>query len=137
MSDQPVHEGGCLCGAVRYRISGPIDAVCHCHCSICRRSSGGIVVTWVSVAADRLAVTKGEAAVYRSSEHGERSFCPRCGAQLTFRSSRHPADVDVTLATLDHVEDHPADRHVWTKSRLAWLRLDEHLPGHTESTPGA
>ena len=38
MSDEPVHAGGCLCGAVRYRISGPIDSVCHC--VMCRRSSG-------------------------------------------------------------------------------------------------
>lgn len=135
MAGEEVHEGGCLCGAVRYRITGPIDSVAHCHCSMCRRASGGIVVTWFTVPRERLALTQGEPAVYRSSGHGERGFCPTCGAQLTFSSSEAPGEVDVTLATLDRPENHPADRHVWTSGRLPWLHLDEHLPTHPEFTP--
>ena len=41
---------------------------------------------------------------------------------------------DITVATLDHPEDHPATRHIWTSSRLPWLHLDEDLPGEPEET---
>ncbi len=142
MNDEATHEGGCLCGAIRYRILEPMRSVAHCHCAMCRRASGGTAVTWVTVAVERVAVTRGQPAVYRSSEHAERQFCPTCGAQLTFWSKKHPREIDVTLATLDHASDHPADHHVWTRSRLPWLHLDEHLaiyelpPRDEETNPG-
>ncbi len=135
MSTETIEEGGCLCGRIRYRIAGAVDAAVHCHCRMCRRSSGGTVVTWVTAAAERFTITRGAPAVYRSSTGAERRFCPDCGAQLTFWSERCPDGVDVTLGTLDHPERHPADHHIWTSSRVPWLHLDEHLPGHAEFAP--
>lgn len=133
-TEQETHEGGCLCGAVRYRIEGPIDSVTHCHCGMCRRASGAPVVTWITVPAERFTATNGELARYKSSENAERTFCPSCGAQITFWSTRHPDDIDVTLGTLDHPEQYPADRHIWTSSQIHWLHLDEHLPASPEFT---
>ena len=135
MNAEAVHGGGCLCGAVRYRIAGPVEPGAHCHCAMCRRASGGIVVTWITVPTERFSFTRGQAAVYKSSAEAERRFCATCGAQLTFWSSRHPDHIDVTVATLDRPEDHPPDRHIWTASRIAWLHLDEDLPRHPEFTP--
>ena len=129
------HEGGCLCGAIRYRIDGPIESVGHCHCGMCRRASGALVLTWFTVAPARFTLTKGELARRLSSAHGERSFCRDCGAQIGFRSTRQPDEIDVTLGTLDHPERHPADRHVFVSDRLAWLHLDENLPAHPAGTP--
>ena len=131
----PSHGGGCLCGKLRYRIDGPIDSVGHCHCGMCRRSSGGIVVTWVTVPAERFTFTSGTPAVYQSSEDAKRSFCRDCGAQITFWSKQTPGEIDVTLATLDDVAEHPADRLVYVKDRLPWLHLDEGLPEHEAGTP--
>ena len=96
-------EGGCLCGALRYRIGGPVGPAVHCHCAMCRRSGGGAVATWISVARDRFAFTKGEPQVYRSSAQAERRFCPRCGAQLTFWSERHPDITDVTTSGMTSI----------------------------------
>jgi hypothetical protein len=45
-----------------------------------------------------------------------------------------PASIDVTIATLDHPEQAPAERHIWTDNRLPWLHLDEHLPGEPEES---
>lgn len=132
MSETEAHDGGCLCGALRYRITGPIESVVHCHCAMCRRASGAPVVTWVTVTTDRFAVTKGAPATYKSSDHGERGFCSTCGAQLTFRSTHRPDDVDVTLGTLDRPEGLAASHHIWTASRLPRIRIDEHLPAHEE-----
>ena len=136
MTANPI-EGGCLCGAVRYRITGSIDSVGHCHCSMCRRGSGGTVVTWATVPLENLSVTRGEPAVYKSSDHGERRFCPNCGTQIVFWTTRFPEEIDITVATLDHPEDFPPDRHIWTRDRLPWLHLDEHLPEHADFTFGS
>ena len=46
---QDVTEGGCHCGALRYRLEGTLTDVAHCHCTICRRVSGGLVVTWLTL----------------------------------------------------------------------------------------
>ena len=136
MSETETHDGGCLCGAVRYRIGGPIESVVHCHCVMCRRASGAPVATWITVPDRALTVTKGTPAIYRSSDHGQRGFCAACGGQLTFRSARRPGEVDVTLGTLDDPGGLAAQYHIWTSSRLPAIHIDEHLPAHeTSSAP--
>ncbi len=57
------------------------------------------------------------------------------GAQIGFRSARHPDDTDVTLGTRDHPEQHPAERHVWISDKLPWLHLGETLPAPDAHTP--
>ena len=50
---------GCLCGAVRYSVDGPVDHVDHCHCTMCRRATGGLTGTFVNVAQADLTWTQG------------------------------------------------------------------------------
>ena len=130
MNAEETHEGGCLCGALRYRITGPVEGPVHCHCTMCRRWSGAVAVTWVTVPPARFKVVQGELASYRSSDHGERLYCPACASQIAFRTSQRPEDIDITLGSLDRPERYPAARHVFVASRLPWLHLDEHLPAH-------
>jgi len=137
MTDETVHEGGCLCGAVRYRVAGTPDAAVLCHCAMCRRASGAPVVAWITVPDDRFAYTAGEAAVYASSDHGRRELCAPCGSPLAFRSSKRPGEVDVTVGTLDRPQSFPPNRHIFTASRLPWLRLADDLPAHTGFTAAA
>jgi len=129
-----IHTGGCHCGHLRYQFSGPLHDIAHCHCSVCRRVSGGIVTTWITVPASAFQWTKGTPAQYQSSSTGVRNFCSNCGAQLTFMNPLSPESIDVTIATFDHPELAPAERHIWTDSQLPWLHLDEHLPGEAEET---
>jgi hypothetical protein len=88
-------EGGCLCGGVRYRISGEPRSADYCHCRMCRRAAGSPVVARITVADAAFARTKGAPAVYRSSADAERLFCAACGTQLALRDE--PDHVDVTL----------------------------------------
>ncbi|HSS63211.1 MAG TPA: GFA family protein [Gammaproteobacteria bacterium] len=128
-------HGGCQCGALRYRIAGPVEAVTHCHCTMCRRTSGAVVVTWLTVAVPSFTFTRGTPARYRSSAHAERAFCPVCGCQITFVSSRFPEAVDVTVGSLDDPDRTPADHQIWTENRISWLHLDEDLPAFPQETP--
>ncbi len=128
------HEGGCLCGAIRYLITGPIESVVHCHCRLCQRANGAAAVTWIAVPEKRFTLTQGSLVRYPSSDHGKRGFCASCGTQITFFTTRHPESIDITLGSLDHPERHPADRHIWTENRLPWLQLDAQLPAWPRST---
>ena len=58
-SSEAVHEGGCLCGAIRYRLRGPVSWVGHCHCIQCRRAAGSPAVTWLTLPKAHFEVTKG------------------------------------------------------------------------------
>lgn len=128
-------QGGCLCGAIRYEIAGPVPPGAYCHCTMCRRTSGSVAAAWVSVPRTHFRFTRGEPTLYRSSAHAERSFCAVCGSQLTFFSESSPEDIDVTLGSLDTPEQHPPDRHVFISSRLPWLHLDDHLAEHRDWSP--
>lgn len=126
MSD--LHQGGCQCGAVRYQFRAPLRDIAHCHCSICRRSTGGILVTWITVPLAAFTWLRGEPARFASSPSCERYFCSGCGAHLALSTTLSPQSLDITIATLDHPEQAAADRHIWTESRLPWLEVDPRLP---------
>jgi hypothetical protein len=125
-------SGGCLCGAVRYRIVGAPRLVSHCHCSLCRRASGAAFVTWLTVLAERFTVIQGDLCRYRSSDHGWRAFCPGCGAQIVSGSSHYPKYVEVTAGSLAEPERIAPERHVYWPDHLGWLRFDDGLPRHRE-----
>ena len=130
MTDQEIHEGGCLCGRLRYRITAKPLQVCHCHCSLCRRASGAAFLTWVAFPVGAFAFTDGEPGVFKATDVAERAFCPRCGTQLTFRHEESAHQVDVTAGSLDAAGAfHPRD-HIWESSRLPWLVIDDGLPRH-------
>lgn len=129
-----LHTGGCHCGRLRYQFSGPLRDIAHCHCSICRRVSGGLVTTWITLPARAFKWLEGVPARYDSSASCARYYCADCGAHLALVTHLSPDSIDVTIATLDHPERAPADRHIWTDSRLPWLRLDEQLPEEPEET---
>lgn len=127
-----LHTGGCHCGQLRYAFAAPLRDIAHCHCSICRRTSGGIVTTWITVPRTSFQWTAGQPGAYASSSSCTRYFCRHCGCQLALFTDLSPDSLDVTVATLDEVERAAADRHIWVNSRLPWLQLDPQLPEEDE-----
>ena len=126
-------EGGCFCGEVRYRVEGAPTQETSCHCSICRRTTGAPFVTWFTVSPADFTFTAGAPARFASSAHGTRSFCPRCGTQLTFQSSRARGELDVTTCSLDDPERVPPRDHTRTSSQLSWIELPDDLPRFPEA----
>lgn len=129
-----VHEGGCHCGAVRYRVAGALEDVAHCHCSVCRGVTGGLLVTWATVRCDDFQWLQGTPQRYDSSASCVRYFCSRCGAHMALTTDLSPESIDITLTTLDAPERVRPNRHIWTESRLPWLHLDEQLPSEPGET---
>jgi hypothetical protein len=124
------HEGGCLCGRLRFRVTSPALASGYCHCRMCQRNSGAPVVAWVTFPAENFSWIVGEAGCYRSSAHGQRRFCAHCGSYLAFVSSNYPAEVSINTASLDDPAAFPPRMHIFAQSRLAWFRTADGLPSH-------
>jgi hypothetical protein len=94
------HTGGCLCGAVRYEVSGPLRDVVECHCAMCRKTHGHVAAY---TAAPRTALRIVEARGlqwYASSSFARRGFCAQCGGSLFWE--RPAGDlVSIAAGTLD------------------------------------
>ena len=56
-------RGSCLCGTVRFEITGPFAGAGHCHCSICRKSHGAAFATWAFVDPGEFRWTSGESSL--------------------------------------------------------------------------
>ncbi|SFR94568.1 Uncharacterized conserved protein [Dyella sp. OK004] len=134
--DRPI-EGGCLCGAVRYRTSGAPLARTLCHCRSCRRASGAAAVAWVVFRTDDFAFVEGAPAEFSSSPGVVRGFCSQCGTPLTYRRATKGDTIDVTTATLDAANDFAPTKEIWVEHKLAWACLNDTLPHYAGSSTGA
>ena len=92
--------GSCLCGAVKFEIDDVPDQVGACHCSMCRKWSGGVFMA-ITAAEDKLRFTAGEPAIYASSDWAERGFCARCGSSLFYRLKGPAPEYHVGIGTLE------------------------------------
>ena len=127
-----VVEGGCACGAVRYRVEGQASNSMFCHCRTCRRVAAAPAVAWVTFKKESFAVLKGEPAEFRSSPPVRRSFCRACGTPLTYEHQDHPATIDVTTCSLDEPGAFPPTHHSWVSHDIAWVRFGDGLPTFLE-----
>ena len=121
-------EGGCLCGAVRYRISGSVLDSGSCHCRSCRKASSAPELPFVQIATEAFELTRGYPARYHSSSHVTRSFCGHCGSPLTYRHHGKPDRLDVMSCSLDDPDAVPPTYHVWVSQKPAWAAIDDDLP---------
>ena len=128
--------GGCHCGFVRYELRQKPHSTGYCHCRTCQRTTGGPVLVWSEVAIENFSNTAGEPSVYRSSEDGERRFCPRCGSPLEFRKRNAPDAVEVYAANLDEPSCVSPKVHIFTADRIPWFDVKDDLPRFAER-PGA
>jgi hypothetical protein len=122
-----MHTGGCLCGAVRYRVSGELRGVIACHCSQCRRTSGHHAAMTSAASAD-LAVTGTDRLIwYRSSDSAERGFCGVCGANLFWRLFGEDR-TSITAGTLDAPTHLKLEQHIFVADKADYYTLDDDLP---------
>ena len=96
--------------------------------SICQRTSAAAFVSWFSLPSAGFRFTSGTPSRFRSSERGERSFCPRCGTPLTFQLDELPQEIDVTTCSLAAPEQLPPRDHTQTGTKISWLEIGDKLP---------
>src|ERR1700728_2436287 len=108
-----VHDGGCLCGKLRFRVTAPMLESGYCHCRMCQKNSGAPVVAWATFPATHFSWIAGQPGTFTSSAHGKRLFCANCGSYLVFLSANYPAEVSVNTASFDDPGDFPPQMHIF------------------------
>lgn len=130
---KPGLEGGCTCGAVRYRLaSAPIFVNC-CHCRWCQRETGSAFAVNAMIERDRVELLRGDIdTIVVPSESGKGQRIVRCRACRVALWSHYPGGGDaiafVRVGTLDDPDALPPDAHVYTESKQAWLALPAGAP---------
>jgi len=127
-------EGGCLCGAVRYRVRGRAVARTLCHCVSCRRATGGVSVGWAVFDKADFTLLAGDVREYSSSPGIHWGSCATCGSLVTYRRDTRPDHYDITTATLDESDAFPPTVEIWVGEKIAWETLDPNLPHKLRST---
>jgi hypothetical protein len=124
-------EGGCACGAVRYRLtSEPLFIHC-CHCLNCQRQTGSAFVINALIEADRVEVLSGTPQpVEAPRDDGSKQTifrCPICQIAV-FSEYGRPEVRFVRAGTLDDPSTVAPDVHIYTRSKLDWVTLPESVP---------
>lgn len=132
------YTGGCLCGAVRFAISGPIRNIVYCHCSRCRKAQGSAFATNGIVADSDFKLLAGAAALtaYESTPGQSKYFCGICGSPILSRSAARPKQVRIRLGSIDSdIEERPV-AHIFATSKANWEEIAGDLPQYEAYEPG-
>jgi hypothetical protein len=130
--------GRCLCGAVRFTVSGPVIRMAQCHCRDCQRASGtGHMSNAIFKLAD-VALT-GETVSYASAADSgntlTRHFCPTCGARLFSFTSARPGLIIMAVGAFDDTSWFRPQHVLYTKNRAAWDHTTDEVPNFEGMPP--
>jgi hypothetical protein len=120
------HEGGCLCGAIRFRTEGAPRKATVCHCALCQRTTGSAFSIELLFPKSAVAFQGAVPSTYtyRSPDHGRLLhylFCPTCGTRLGLTLERFPAIQIIYAGTYDDPMWVKPDSHILLKSAVSWV----------------
>jgi hypothetical protein len=121
-----MHEGGCLCGAVRYRVTGEPNLAAVCHCTRCKGMTGSAFSVPAYFDEAAVQIISGVLKTYecRSDEANrwlKLQFCPTCGTTVTWTGEWAPRSRGIAVGTLDDPNWVKPRAHIWTRSALHWM----------------
>lgn len=128
-------KGGCLCGRVRYEVSGPLSDSSHCHCSMCRRQHGAAFATYAQLNPGDFKWTSGAdlVKVFETSADAGWCFCSECGSSLA--GTDHGKITAITLGTVEGDPGIQPESHIFAGSRARWDEINDDLPQFDEWPP--
>jgi hypothetical protein len=128
-------NGGCLCGAVRYEVSGDPQRFYHCHCARCRKSTGTGHASNLFLSNATLNFTQGEALLKRfkvpEAKRFARLFCTDCGSAV----ARFVPELDGVVIPAGSLDDQPPimpQARIFWGSRADWSCDSDSLPRYPE-----
>ena len=126
--------GSCLCGAVRYEISGALGPIVFCHCRQCRKSQGGAFAVNAPVQASQFRLLAGEEVLteYESSPGKKRVFCKVCGSPILSKRANAPDVLRLRVGGVDSAIPGRPSAHIFVASNAAWFEITDTLPQHAE-----
>lgn len=128
-----IREGGCLCGAVRFKAEGEPLNVRICHCRNCQKAMGSPYFAR-ALFEQRALTIEGETAHYATSPALDRVFCKVCGTRLFTRRTNGTAS-GVALATFDDRNAFAPTEHIWVSEKIEWVQIDDGLTQYQGTVP--
>ena len=121
-----IHDGGCLCGDVRYRVTGQPNYQAVCHCTFCQKFTGSAFHLVVAFEKPNVEFSGKPFKTYdhRSTHHGRvltLQFCPRCGTTVGLNFERFPTFQSICGSTFDDPNWYKIERHIFTGTALHWM----------------
>lgn len=127
MNEHELYSGGCVCGAIRYRVLGPPAMVAYCHCHDCRKSSGSVVSVLAGFQKVGFELSDGNPTCFEATPTVKRSFCKSCGTPLFYENQHFHENIYIHIGSFDHPEELPPDRHTWVSDRISWHEIKDNL----------
>ena len=115
-------SGQCLCGAVGFKVSEPFVTVSACHCTSCKKLSGGAgtVNGRAPTAAVRVVAGAEHVRTFQPEEGSAKTFCAVCGSNLFGAGWPHSEFTSVRLSALDEPYQGRIERHIYVRSVAPW-----------------
>ncbi|SNS49004.1 GFA family protein [Tropicimonas sediminicola] len=123
-------RGHCLCGAIRWEITGPRLWSAYCHCESCRRNCAAPVAAFFGVRNGDWRWTGQVPATYASAPGVTRFFCATCGTPVAYASEKYRGEMHFYAAGLDDPADYRPGFHVHHAEHLSWMMISDDLPRH-------
>lgn len=135
-------QGGCQCGAVRYRTTGQPKRVLACHCTSCKHRTGAAYGIGVYFDETDAEFTRGTMQTYefRSDESGRwirNEFCETCGTTVTWTLELRPGLRAIAGGTYDDPNWFDVQAHIWTRSARDDIRYPDHVDVFEKALPPA
>ena len=125
------YEGGCICGAIRYRVTAEPLTVYVCHCTDCQCQSGASFALSMIVVRGACEVLQGEPREFSQQLEDGRNkqsrFCSTCGTRLWGEPAAYPQILVVSPGTLDDTSWISPVAHIWTRSAQPWVTIPDDI----------
>ncbi|MDH5601219.1 MAG: GFA family protein [Gammaproteobacteria bacterium] len=129
-----MYYGNCLCGTIKFTITGKINDIVYCHCSQCRKAQGSAFATNANVKKESFTFISGEnnLTAYKYSAQQTKYFCKTCGSPIMSKNINHPENIRIRLGTIEtDIQERPA-AHIYTASKANWETINDSLPKYDE-----
>lgn len=120
-------NGSCLCGAVKYEISGEVGDIVHCHCKTCRKAHGSAFSSVAAVQDDDFHLLSSDSLKsYQSSSGKHRYFCSNCGSQI-YAKRETTSHIVLRLGSVDSDLSSLEKEHIWVSEKANWYAINGQL----------
>jgi len=132
-----MYIGKCLCGEVNINVTGAITDIIHCHCSLCRKSSGTAYATNGFVNNSDFKITSGveKLSTFEYKPGRNRYFCSNCGSPVYSSNEKDPGRIRIRLGIVDSDIDERPISHNFVSSKANWENIDAKLPRYESFEP--
>ncbi len=128
--------GGCACGGVRYRITGHLRDVVHCHCEPCRRITGHHMAATAALRSDVHFESEDSLRWYQRTDTVRYGFCSTCGATLFWEAADKADMVSIAGGTLDQPTGLTTVLAIWADAASDYHCLDDTIETHGADRSG-